>query len=229
VRRWADVYIPALDVRLQLEKKALFYIPSALERCAARSLTVSHLGSISRTAPIAGHRAGRNAINKIFRFHPVTYERATGFINVANFALRGAVEEFTTKDIVACAFRLRQPMDVLQAMKISVEEMSKEAGISNDIGHAAVQRYRIQLHDALGIWSFILSRWRENPPRSPLVSGVITEDPRDFVRADLRAGLPIAVKRLDDFEYVYRLDDLKPAPISGHYWAIREPEAEDLT
>jgi hypothetical protein len=228
VRQWADVYIPALDVRLQLEKKALFYVPSALERCAARSLTVAHLGSISRTAPIAGLRAGRNAIGKIFRFHPVTYDRAVGFINVANVALKGTGEEFTTRDIVACAFRLRQPMDVLQALNISVEEMAREAGISNDIGHAAVQRYRIQLHDALAIWHFILSRWRENPPNSALVSGVITEDPRDFVRADLRAGLPIAVRRLDDFEYVYRLDDLKPAPISGHYWAIEEVESDGL-
>jgi hypothetical protein len=225
VRQWADVYVPAPDARVQLEKKALFFIPSAVERCDARDLTVAQLGSISSTASIRGPRAGRNAISKLFRFHPVTYDSAIGFINVANIALGGAAPAFTTSDIIACVFRLRHPMDLLNALRLTPEQVAAEAGLSRDVGIAAVQRYRIQLNDALAIWQFLKTRSRDegSPPR--VVSDAITDDAHDFITADVRAGLPMAVKALNDFEYVYRWDNLKPAPPSGHYWALEDEPA----
>lgn len=225
MREWADVFIPALDERIQLAKKALFFIPRALERCATNELTVAHLDSISRTAAFEGPRAGRNAIAKVFRVQPVSYESARGFLAVANLALReiGAAE-LTTRDIIACVFRLRDPQEVLIALKMPWAEMASAAGRSRELAQAAVSKYRLQLVDALAFWRVVRAHVQENGSQSAFVNEIITDDPRDFIKTDVRAGLPIAVRRLDDFEYVYRWDNLQYAPLSGHFWALESDE-----
>lgn len=226
MREWADIYVPALDERLALETKALFFVPTALQRCSDRGLTVSHLSAISSAAAIEGPRAGRNVIGKVLRFQPVAYDSAVGFLNVANRALEGSAHaSFTTRDIVACVFRLRDVTEVLGALNKKIDDVAIGADVPIEIAQAAAQRYRLQLNDALAIWRYALSCAENAGGTDPAIGYVLTERPQDFIKTDVRPDLHMAVKRLDDRDFVYGWENLKAASEAGHYWALDDGEA----
>lgn len=220
MRDWADVYVPPLDDRLALQSKALFFVPTALEWCSSRDLTVARLSAISSAASFPAARAGRNVIGKVLRFQPVAYDSALGFVNVLNRAL--GETQFSTKDIVACVFRLRDIAEVLSALNKKAEDLAAGSGVSLEIAQAAIQRYRLQLYDALSIWQFLRDCAARGNFRDSAIEQVLTDKPQDFIKTDVRSDLPMAVKLLDDRDFVYGWENLRAAPSSGHYWALQE-------
>jgi hypothetical protein len=133
---------------------------------------------------------------------------------------------FTTADIVACVFRLRDVAEVLAALSIKLEDLASGAGVAAEIANAAAQRYRLQLHDAMAIWRFVSAKVTRDKVRDHAIDQVITDRPQDFIKTDVRPDLPMAVKHLDDEEFVYGWDNLKPAPRAGHHWALDDLPSE---
>jgi hypothetical protein len=222
--QWADVYLDRLDERLSLEPKALFFVPEALARCSAAGLTATSLSALSQAERHAGGaaRAGRSAITKVLKIVPVSYESAVGFLAVANraLALRGG-GELTLDHIVACVFRLKDPSEVARALGASALDIARACGLTEQVASAALGRYRLQFRDAIAIWSFLRERKiaassARPGPEDPTLS-VVTENPMDFVRTDMRP--PVAIRSVGEEGFVYDWRNLRPAPPTGHPWA----------
>jgi hypothetical protein len=158
----------------------------------------------------------------VLKFKPVVYASALGFLEVANRALeeRGG-EPLVRKDIVACVFRLKDPGEVVAELGVSAQDIADGCDLSDDVVAAALARYRIQYNDAYVIWKF-LSELKEDSRRTPgeVATERLTADIREFIRTDLRP--PLAVKQVEDDEYVYNWRNLRAAPSSGHPWFIAE-------
>ena len=218
---WADVTISSLRDRLALERKALFFIPDALKCCNAAGHTPASLAArshanSSRTSSI---RAGRNAIAKVLNIAPVGYQSAIGFLNVANEALELAGRApLGREDIVACVFRLKDPAEIIRALKLSTDDVAKGCGLSEAIVAAALSRYRLQYCDADAIWRFALAAKMTGSYSDPYLIN-LTDDPRAFIKTDTRA--PMAIKDAGEDGFVYNSSNLKSAPSTGHPWALR--------
>lgn len=220
VREWADVFVPALDERLTLEGKALFFIPSALEHCSQAHLNRAYLGSLSNTAEIGPVRAGRAAISKVLRFEPVTYASARGFLNVANYGLKSRdAPLMNVSDIVACVFRLKEPDTIAAALNLSPQMIAAGTLLPQELIVAALGRFRLQFVDAFAIWRFLLN-FQLSGPASGGGLEFLTDNPADFIKTDGR--YPLAIKEVGDREFVYGLRNLEPAAAKGHYWAIED-------
>jgi hypothetical protein len=224
-REWADVYVPAPTERIALESRALFFVPAALSRCAAAGLTTGYLGSLANAGLVQGPRAGRVAIRKVMHQHPVSYERAVGFMNVANHALaeRG-IERFKLADIVACVFRLKDPTEIASELALTAQDISALTGLPLTIVVAALGRYRIQYNDASAIWRLFQTSKEQSRGWGPKADAALTGIAQDFIKTDIRQ--PLAVKSLEDDEFVYTWQNLEVAERAGHYWAIDIEEAE---
>lgn len=219
MREWTDVFVPALSERVLLEKRALFFIPAALPRCDAMQISTAYLSALSNTGAIEDPRAGRVAIRKAMQLQPISYERAEGFLNVANHALveRGA-PPLTKADIVACVFRLKDPTDILTDLRLTVRDVSEATGLSQSVVSAAVARYRLQYVDADLIWRFLMEARAKVGAVGAKTEAALAGRPQDLIKTDSRQ--PLAVRPHEDHGYVYTWENLRAAPPSGHYWAI---------
>lgn len=231
-RPWADVFVANPDHQTRLEKKALFFIPSALKLCNAHGLNPSNLAAEASAQRRKGnhHVAGKLAIKDVIDCRPVTYVSVLRFINLVNLTL-GGKDSLSTSDIVACVFRLRD-IDMVAALNLSPAAIAKGCGISEEIVQAALDRYRIAYHEAHAIWSFISKVVKSGSDEvQAAVKLVITDEERTFIITDPHKIHPMAIKlsgvrQPDDDDrptYVYGRDDLKTAPKQGHYWAIQAP------
>lgn len=222
-REWADVFVPHLpNERSSLESKALFYVPRAYELLVTvHKLNKSQLSATStENKGIGLPLAGRSAIGKVLEDKPVVYESAIGFINVANLKLRalGDSAELSTRDIVACVFRLRDAPDLLQALSVTSADIAAACGIRLNVVEAALARYRIAYADAHAIWSYLKAQKCDKKITGRAVE-TLTSRIDDFIMTEVRPTHLVAVKLVND-GYVYGVSNLRPAPPSGHPWAI---------
>ncbi|NKB56047.1 MAG: hypothetical protein GKS00_06900 [Alphaproteobacteria bacterium] len=225
---WCDVVVCDVDDRVALEAKALFFVPSALIICNRKGLTIAGLSATARAAKMVNrdlHYAGRSAISKVMGCEPVVRKSALGFINSANAALSAIKDDhrFSTDDIIACVFRLRDGTEVLEALGLSAVDVSSNCAIRHEIVEAALARYRIQYADARKIWEYCCSVKVREKISSEEIDSIITDDEGSFIKTDTRFGLPMAIKRIENdgqVEYVYRREHLEKAPSSGHEWSI---------
>lgn len=221
---WADVYVGNTDDRIDLQSKALFFIPSALGMLSTFSINISTLTyraqNLRQDATRPTSRiTGRSAITKVMGCEPVVYESAVGFMNVANKELesRGNSERLELSSIVACVFELDGFAQVATALGLSAETISTQCDIPARIISAAIARSRLQYVDAEKIWKYCLTRKQDQQPDLP----TLTDDPRTFIRTRVSKDGFAAIRKIEEGRYVYERDDLRPAPLNGHPWSIR--------
>lgn len=222
VRRWADVFVPSPSERVALQRRALFFVPVGVERCADLSIRAAALNEAAVAFRGPGPVAGRTAISKILGYKPVNYESALGFIKLANHVIedrRGAA--LVAEDIVACVFRLKDATETAASLGLRPQDIAEACKLSLPVVQAALSRYRIQLVDALAIWSFFAEEFKERGNQNAKVDE-LPAAPESFILTDARKGLPIAVRQLNEDQFVYSWDNLRPAPRGGHFWAVDE-------
>src|SRR5215213_4103430 len=104
-REWADVFVAPGQLRDDLDRAALFYVPEFYNVAHSVGLNLSNLNSVSATLKLAsGHVAvaGRQAIQKVWSAdQPVSYSGAIGSVAVLNSALksRGSTRRLGSADI----------------------------------------------------------------------------------------------------------------------------------
>ncbi len=244
-REWADVSLVDLDLddRLRLESRALFFIPNALQICSEHKLSVSKMTSRATTARRDRPHlqlAGRQVIGTIFKCkQPVVYDSALRFIALANLDLPPD-KWLLTKDIVACAFRIRDP-EIIGELGVKPQDLATACGLRREVVDSALKRMRLTYADAHAIWVHLMRVVKGQLDLSPAVAEVLTGDERDFIRTDPNGRYPIAVERAgkivprhskkalpddtEDVEYVYNRANLRFAPVSHHPWALMPPFA----
>lgn len=238
---WADVWVEDAFEQDRLERKALFFIPSAFEKLDRLDLTQTALYTQASALKSQPRRrgtnqlpsdeeaakygvAGRAAIREVMRCFPVTYRSARGFINVANMALAAleAGSKLKSSDIVACIFRLKDAPDVVEALGLASSDIAKACGIRAEIVESARLRYRITFNHAISIWKYLLSVKHEKKITDPKANA-LNDDPREFIKTDVQTRHPLAVRPSSEERAeasVYGRRDLTPAPRMGHPWAI---------
>jgi hypothetical protein len=201
---WADVYEPDLDVRLDLQPNALFFIPRA--RADLNGETVASLATYSGTLKRANNvgLAGRNAIKKVWNCEPVVYASALGFVALANY-LKGTTI-FSTTDIAACIFKIPTLRAAASAKNLSTAtDITAASGVPERIVLSALDGYRVSFNHAQALFKACAD------PAIKLENFVVTK-----ARNDSRTSV-----KQDTNGYVYRRADLTLAPQTGHHWAIR--------
>ena len=230
---WADVWVPRTEDRTALAGRALFFVPTALDRLTAVGITQAvlnrHAAALKLTSQSDGeHIAGRAVIEHVMLCTPVVYRSAIGFLTVANAALsaRNSGFQFTTRDIVACVFRLRDIPDVVKALGTTAEAIAKACRIKPRIVQSTLQRYRISYVHADAIWRHLFQVKGAAGTKAQEIES-LTDNPSDFIRTDTRHAGRMSIQRIeagsasDPFEIcVYEREDLQPAATSGHSWAI---------
>ena len=227
---WSDVRIPELHVteRAVLEGHALFFLPLAASVCSDEDLNVNRLNATSMTEKAMdrdANLAGRSVIRKVMRIEPVTYQSALGFINAANIALRnkGVDVTLTTRNIIACVFRLKDGPEIINEFGITDDDISVGCGVKASIVRSAIEKYRIQYADAHKIWLYLRGLKRKNKSFKMDVDSLINDDERAFIKTDDRHAARMAIKQVGEEgedRYVYRYSDLQYAPLTGHYWSL---------
>jgi hypothetical protein len=205
VPQWADVYEPDVDVRLDLQPNALFFIPSAREIISdQKNETIASLAQHAGALKRQGRKAvaGKSAIKKIMDCEPVVYGSAIGFIAVANDLVGSTI--FSTADIVACVFKIENLEAIAKAKGLDAPAIATASGVPLRIVHSAIANYRICFRHAEALFRACAD------PGLQLTDFILTR-----CRNDGRTSV-----RWDDPHYVYRRENLQPAPPTGHHWAI---------
>jgi hypothetical protein len=219
---WADVYIADTDDRCDLQSKALFTIPSARQILSDANITVNVLSARSTNLRLSGNTgksriAGRSALTKVVACEPVVYESATGFVRLANEALKAADsnESFDTNSIVACVFALHDFAELASRLSQTAESLATACEIPVEIVKSAFEHYRLHYVHAEKLWRHCLSINQSNLKRPDW----LTSDPTSLIKTKVPPTGRAGIKRLDG-SYVYQRSDLYPAPLTGHPWAI---------
>lgn len=191
---------------MDLQRKALFFIPRAREILENRRVNVSalaaHSATLKRAGAIRGEAAGRNAIKKIWDCVPTVYESATGFIQVANSFLTAPA--FSKSDIVACIFKIRNFATVAAELGMDTAAIAHSSQVREQVVRAAMESYRISYRDASALFQAC------SKSNAKIEEFIVTN-----VRNDSRANV-----KLEEDAYVYRRENLVAAPRVGHPWAI---------
>lgn len=245
-----DVAVDPDTVR-KVARKALFFLPEALGRAGAAGINDANLNLRSKILKDAGdlqETVGRDVVEKVMQCRPVSYPKAMGFMEVINAELSlwnsrriaagaedAALPLFKESDWVSCIFRLRDAPDILNALDIDEAALASGSSVPLDVVSGAVadkNRYCITLADGLAIWTFLKTAKTAATlaPDQEAALSAVTEDPRDLLATDdkyLLAVRTVAGARRDDPErYVYGRDHLRPAPPTGHPWALEALSSE---
>jgi len=231
-REWADVYIESPVTRRALERRALYFVPGVLPLCDEYRLNSAMLSAVAHMAkreaytdaPRKSPLVGRLAIDSVLKVKPVTYASATGVIELINNFIGkiAPAELLSTADIVACVFSLKNAGEIAKELNLSVSEISSSCGISRPIVESALMRYRMQYSDAAAIHKFFRKKNSEIKGVD-WISNILTINEDDFISTDDSRLVMPAIRQIGDdtvSEYVYNWSNLKPAPRTGHPWAI---------
>lgn len=227
---WADVYVPSFAERSALARRALFFVLNAAERLEDEGIRQADVMLRAQSLKRSGGRAaqeaaGRGAIENVFACKPVRRESAVGFITSVNNLLADhkVAWRFTTRDIIACVFRLKDGPEIAAALGVSPADIARHTGIKLSIVECAVQRWRITYAHAEAIRQYLLQIKADKKANDPILSA-LSADPMGLIKTDSRSDLPMAVKQIEidpgRFEFVYGWEDLSAAPPAGHPWAI---------
>lgn len=235
MRVWADVYVSDGPLRSVLDRSALFYIPKFYDAAHDNGITLTHLYALATTInqdpEIDIKVPGRLAIKRIWEcVDPVAYNNAVRALNLLNEALRirSVGLHLETTDIVACVFRLRDGPEIKSGLGPRLAEIGEAAAVDSSVVNAALDRGRITYRDAHAIWAALYARKKKESKFLPEINSITAKE-ADLIAVDRTTLWPPRVLKVDRADpevgiresfYVYKRDNLSPAPRSGHDWAV---------
>ena len=234
VRDWADVFVKKDRARDEIERAALFFVPKFYDVAEQRGLTVNLLsgaaGSLKKKFKNL-EIAGRAALTIIHHGEQAaSYKAAVGSINVINDLVEQNAR-LSSRDIVACVFRLRDGPQIAEAVGSDFSDFVAETGLSVEIVRAALTRHRITYADAHIIWSAAWKRCQKSPDRFSEAK-YLTDDESHLIVVDNRTDYPRRLYHLsyDDTDtrtteqrWIYNRNNVRAAPLNGHKWALMSP------
>jgi len=230
-----------VDVRLaRTERNAvvgepLFFCPDSASVAADNNLGVATIAKRVSAAQIAGFvnrsdRLGRNAIDNVLNCRPTTLARVVNTLNVINYTLiedRAAAPVLRSTSIIAAVFRIADFNEIKRSTGVADAELAERASIAPVLVESLTRNYRLHFDATLKIFEALRthpkvadSSWGPRLQCERL-RGNIVVDATPYtnvmkVGEDVRGNHPV---------YALNADNLRPAPVEGHDWAIGGIEA----
>jgi len=243
-RDWADVWVGGPE-RRELEQLKLFFIPGFDDRVSGATLTTAGLVDFGKQHLARHLRAGRDIIERARAGEPVAYSscgRLRETLNAALSYFKAEAEKLTRADVVACVFRIKDIGPLMTCAGVTAEELATATGIPLPVVNSAVVRRRLTYDHADRLWRYFLAVKQSGvvPPEHVSETTILQsawdllqpDQPALCIRPDLDHEPAVGWHQVVNEENgevadrcVYRLEDIRPAPLSGHPWALDPPSS----
>ena len=185
----------------RVNSRPLFFLrPSAVQTAISAGINVERIykNSAGRTrSPL-----GRDAIARALNCQPTLLAKADDIRVVINNIIPGTMGN---KDIISAIFAIRNLKGLATQKRVSIHDLVKKSGYSEDVIGSIMENYRVTLSCALKVCSVLG------------VTGV--EEIRSVI--SVANGDRFNVKNVgssDQPRYVLNSENLLDAPTSGHPW-----------